>query len=221
MFTLAQQKAIAIVPKFVAALSIAGSSLILLLILRTDGSKRNTYHRLILGLSLADLSSSIAWFMTTWPVVAGTPGSYGAVGTQETCSAQGFFTQFSIVTVMYNASLAVYYVLVIVKGWKDADIAKIEPYFHLHALSWGFGTSIASLALGLFNPKGWDCWISPAPSGCKESWENGGVTTCERGDNASLYQWAFFYAPLWAAILLVTVAMVRYHCNSIKEEQIP
>jgi hypothetical protein len=117
-------------------------------------------------------------------------------------------------------SLAVYYVLVIVKGWKDADIVKIEPYFHLHALSWGIGTSIAGLTLGLFNPVGWDCWISAAPLGCKESWENNGVTTCERGDNGSLYQWAFYYGPLWAGIVVVTVSMVRYHCNSIKEGQI-
>jgi len=97
---------------------------------------------------------------------------------------------------MYNASLAVYYVMVIVKGYKNKEVEKIEPLFHINAILWGAGTAFASLGLTLFNQVGWDCWISAAPLGCKESWtlEPGEVTTCERGDNGSLYQWAFYYA---------------------------
>ena len=72
---------------------------------------------------------------------------YGAVGTQGTCSAQAFFAQFSLSTVMYNASLAVYYVLVVVKKKKDNEIARIEPWMHVNALAWGLGTGIGGLSL--------------------------------------------------------------------------
>ena len=111
---LAQQKAVAIAPKFTAFASLVGSFTIAFLILfRRDKKPKTTYHRLVLGMAFTDMSASAAWFFTTWPIPKGTPGVYGAVGNQQTCSAQAFFAQFSLSTVMYNASLAVYYVQVI------------------------------------------------------------------------------------------------------------
>jgi len=205
--TIAQQQAVAIAPKFTAAASAISSSIMIFLILGR-GKEKNTYHRLVLGMSLSDLLASIAWFFTTWPIPRGTPDVFGAVGNQQTCSAQAFFTQFSLSTVMYNASLAIYYVLVIVKGWIDRDIARVEALLHVNAISWGLGTTMTSLGLTLFNPVGWDCWIGAAPLGCQESWNSpDGTTTCERGDNASLYQWAFYFAPICSVILLVTGLM--------------
>lgn len=226
--TLAQQKAVAIAPKFTAFASAVGSAITCFLILRRGasgsssggGSKKRTYHRLVLGMSMCDFSASVAWFFTTWPIPKGTLGVYGAVGNQQTCSAQAFFAQFSLSTVMYNATLCVYYVLVIVKGWKDEDIVKIEPFFHGHAIAWGLGTGLASLGLTLFNQVGWDCWISAAPLGCQESWNSpDGTTTCVRGDNGSLYQWAFYYAPLWFVIVLVSGLMYWvYHTVKAQEK---
>eukprot|EP00984_Skeletonema_dohrnii_P027320 scaffold16853_cov105-Skeletonema_dohrnii-CCMP3373.AAC.1 len=108
---------------------------------------------------------------------------------------------------MYNASLAVYYVLVIVKKKSDNQIARIEPWLHANAIAWGLGTGIGGLSLEIFNQVGWDCWISAKPLGCKETWtlKEGEVGTCERGDNGSLYQWAFYYAPLWFVIVFVSL----------------
>ena len=121
---------------------------------------------------------------------------------------------------MYNASLAVYFFLVIVKGWSDDRISRVEPFIHLHAIAWGLGTACASVALGLFNQVGWDCWISAHPIGCDESWKNNGITTCERGDNGSLYQWAFYYAPLWAVIITVMILMYSvYHTVRVQERK--
>jgi len=184
--TLAQQMAVAIAPKFTAGLSALSSLVTCFLILRppkttggrqASSNKRGTYHRLVLGMSLCCLSSSVAWFFTTWPIPRDTPGVYGAVGTQGTCSAQAFFAQFSLSSVMYNASLSVYFVLVIVKKWSDDRILKIEPFIHLHAMAWGLGTALASIFLTLFNDLTWNCWISASPMGCEESWKNDGVTT--------------------------------------------
>lgn len=230
--TLAQQKAVAIAPKFTAGLSAIGSVVTCILILRPkakptrpqrgrqpSGKRRTTYHRLVLGMSLCCLSSSVAWFFTTWPIPRGTPGVYGAVGTVGTCTTQGFFAQFSMSSVMYNASLSVYYVLVIVKRWSDDRILRVEPYIHLHAMAWGLCTAIASASLALFNQVGWDCWISASPIGCDESWKNAGVTTCERGDNGSIYQWAFYYAPLWAVIPTVTSLMYWVYYTVRRQER--
>ena len=217
--TLAQQKAVAIAPKFTAGLSALGSALTCFLILWPK-RKCKTYHRLVLGMSLCCLSSSVAWFFTTWPIPRGTPDVFGAVGTEQTCSAQAFFAQFSLSAVMYNASLSVYYVLVIVKGWSDERILKVEPIFHLHSITWGLGTALASIGLTLFNQVGWDCWIGPHPLGCKESWKNNGMTTCSRGNNGTLYQWAFYYAPLWAVIVAVTVLMYWVYWTVRKQERI-
>lgn len=159
-------------------------------------------------MTLCDLTASVAWLFTTWPIPRGTPGVYGAVGNQHTCTAQAFFAQFSLSAVMYDASLTIYYVCVIVKGMKDSDIVKIEPLLHANAIAWGLGTALASLGLTLFNPVSWDCWISSAPLGCQESWNSpDGTTTCVRGDNGAIYQWAFYYAPLWFVIVLVSCLM--------------
>lgn len=120
---------------------------------------------------------------------------------------------------MYNASLSIFYVLVIVHGWKDDKIEKIEPLLHINAIAWGLGTGVASLSLTLFNQVGWDCWISAAPLGCQESWNSpDGTTTCVRGDNGSLYQWAFYYAPLWIAIILVICHMYWVYHTVRKQE---
>ena len=81
--TLAQQKAVAIAPKLTAFASILGSSTCIFLLLKRS-PKKKTYHRLVLGMSLCDLSASTAWFFTTWPIPAGTEGVYGAVGDQQT-----------------------------------------------------------------------------------------------------------------------------------------
>lgn len=212
--SLAKQQAIAIAPKITSFVSVLSSTAIICMIARNTGAtntngkeKRNTYHRLILGMSISDVLASLAFLCTTWPLPKGI--AWGAVGNQQTCSAQGFFSQISITTVYYNAGLAVYYVLVIVKGMSDEVIAKkFEPLIHAQAIILGLGTALAGQFLGLYNPLAWDCWIAPSPLGCQESWNNNGETTCIRGDNASIYQWVFFYAPLWFAIGLVVALML-------------
>jgi hypothetical protein len=92
MSSIAQQKAVALAPKFTAFASFVGSSLIaFLLLFRRDKKPKTTYHRLVLGMAFTDISASAAWFFTTWPIPKGTPGVYGAVGNQQTCSAQGVY----------------------------------------------------------------------------------------------------------------------------------
>jgi len=204
----------AILPKITSFFSLTSSLAIAYIVIANPRKKNKStpYHRLILGMSVCDFLASFAWFFTTWPIPKDT-GIYGAAGNQTSCSAQGFFTQFSLACVIYNLSVTIYYILVIIKKMKDAEIVKIEPYLHAMPIGIGVGVSTAALALGLLNPVGWDCWLGPSPMGCKESYmlEEGEVTDCVRGDNATLYTWYFFYAPLWLVILFITFSMLAIY----------
>jgi hypothetical protein len=219
--THSQQIVLALMPKLAATLSIAGSGYIFFDCLRRRRKTKdqNTYHRLMIGLSVCDVLMSAGLFTSTWPMPKETPNVWGAVGTVESCEAVGFLEQAGVAAVMYNGSLSTYYLLRIRYGWTASQIARVEPWMHAIPLIFGLATMIASLKLNLFNSGLFDCWIAPFPQGCQESWRTNGETTCERGDNASLYQWLFDLIPKWASILLVTINMVMTHQAVYRQER--
>jgi hypothetical protein len=63
------------------------------------------------------------------------------------------------------------------------------------------------------------CWIAQQQQGCDESCNHGGETTCTRGVNASLYRWVFYYAPLWLAIIQVTINMFLVYRTVYAQEK--
>jgi hypothetical protein len=218
-----EQVALAIAPKVTSAISIVGSAYIIY-----DAAKRclratsrnRTYHRLMIGLSVCDLSMSMGLFTSTWPMPRNTPNVWGAAGTTQTCSAVGFFEQAGVGAVLYNASLSTYYLLRIRFGWPTQRLVKAEYALHVIPIVFALATMIASLALDLFNSGLFDCWIAPYPQGCVESWRSpDGQTTCVRGNNASLYQWVFDVIPKWLAVLLVTVNMFVTHRGVYLQER--
>ena len=160
--------------------------------------------------SRSPFSFAIYILLHTGPIPPDVLPVWGSRGTQTTCSIQGFFAQTSIATVLYSGCLSIYYYLVIRCGWSQRRLenSKIEWMMHIFPLCFAIGTSSTSVAMGLMNPIGWDCWIASVPIECEESWLNGGRTNCERGDNANLFQWLFFYIPLWITIFGVTTIMV-------------
>lgn len=223
-----QQVALAIAPKITGSLSIMGSSYIIydcLRALKSGNNRHNTYRRLMMGISTVDIIMSTCFFLSTWPMPRGTPFTFGARGTPQTCTAQGFFAQIGVSSVMYNASLSTYYLLVIRYGWSESRIVKIEPWLHAIPLVFGVATMIAGLFLQLYNYGLWDCWIAGSPVGCEESWRNGGTTTCERGDNASLYQFVSVFTTLSYSLcikcnllpflLMVTTVSMRIDKSSL------
>jgi len=174
----------------------------------------SAFYRLMLCLSLSDLLASTAMFMTTWPIpkdeyVDGNPSElvYGNMGNRQTCTAQGFFIQLSIICPMYNALLALYYLLTIRHGWKEQDFQKKVEYVGQNiVISWGLGTAITGLVLKSYNNCSniW-CWIAQYPMGCGNGPDQ---TPCEYGENADVLRWIFYYGPLWVSIVLVTVSMI-------------
>lgn len=197
MSSLAWKKTFAITPKFSALISLLSSSALVYMITRNPlkKNKNKSYHRIMLGMSVCDICASAGWFMSTW-LEPSDSGTYGAVGTKATCSLQGFLTQISLSTIFYNGTLAIYYLLILVKKWDRERFAKIEPFLHLHALAWGIVTSIAGVSFQLYYPAGFSCWVT--------YWA---------------YKWIFLYGPLWIIIFLVTVCMSWVYWSVLQEEK--
>jgi hypothetical protein len=179
-------------PKLTGLISLCFSALVIYTVAICKEKRSKTYHRLLFGISCVDISSSFWLGLSTWPIPKET-GIIWASGNTQTCTLQGFFTQFGVASSFYNASLSVYYLLVIRYGWKEASIHKIEPFLHAFPISWGLGTAIAGLPLTIFNSANLWCWVAPYQ---------------DRGTDADLYRWVLFYGPLWLMILVVTVSLI-------------
>lgn len=200
-------KAYTIAPRISAPLSMFGSILILIEVLRKKRKDRKSYHRILLGMSCVDLYTSFWYIFSSYPVKG------GVVTNQALCSAQGWGLQMGLTIPIYNTMLAFFYMLVIRYRWNHDRLQKVELLFHIIPLSLGLGTSLAGLGLKLYNNANIWCWIASYPSTCKSSFENNGVTDCIRGNNADIYRLAFFYGPLFCSIILsiiLTVLTIQY-----------
>jgi len=200
MSSIAQQRALAILPKLTGGLSCCFSLITATLILRDSRKRSKVYHRLVLGMSFADISSSVWLAMSTWPIPEDT-GIVWAKGTQTTCTVQGFFTQFGISSPIYNVSLSLYYLLTIRYGWKEVALRKVEVFFHLLPFLWAAGTATAAGILDILHSANLWCWIAP-PSNPTEAKP---TVTAQQVD---IFRWVFFYAPLWLAISIVTIHLL-------------
>jgi hypothetical protein len=190
--TIGQQRALAVLPKITGFSSFIFSLVIAITIFRDKKKFSKVYHRLIFGMSCADISSSLWLAMSTWPIPKET-GVLWAVGNTTTCSFQGFFTQFGISSPLYNVSLSFYYLLAVRYSWRESHLKKVEPFFHVLPFAWALGTAIAGLFLKIFNSANLWCWIASYPG---------------RNMDTNVYRWALFYGPLWLAIFLVTMNLI-------------
>jgi hypothetical protein len=204
----AQLMASVLYPKFTPIASVVGSSLIIrdIILLRQNRSDGlSARYRILAGMSICDILSSSAWFLTSWPVPKDTPFGLWNVGNKQTCSTQGFFIQLAIGTVTYNACLALYYLLVIRYGWRNEYIAKhVEPWMHFVAVGFALSSGVAGLALDLFNPFGYICTLSA----CNQSFENKGHANCTRRDNARVYLVALWLGPVCCIIVFIAVSLL-------------
>mmetsp|Transcript_16053 Transcript_16053/g.46084 ORF Transcript_16053/g.46084 Transcript_16053/m.46084 type:complete len:490 (-) Transcript_16053:1226-2695(-) len=215
-----QRRWLAITPKLTASISFFSTVFIIWDVLRSKTKRDHTYHQFIVALSVCDLLIALGTFLSTWPIPSTEQGVWGASGTQQTCTAQGFVLQFTITAPLYNGSLSLYYVLMITFNWSERRLKRMRLWVHVSILAFGIGTSVAGLFLTLYNSANLWCWIASSPSGCVETVASpaGQDTTCVRGDNAnSIYRWAFYYIPLWFVIAFSTLAMLLTW-SSLKEK---
>ena len=199
-----QLKVLSIIPHVTGSMSVIGSSWIMFDVLRDRKKWHKTYHRLIFVMSFFDCLSSGAIMFSTIPIPRDTPGVYNARGTTATCTAQGFFTQLSIIGPMYNCMLAIYFFLLVGRGVPERRIAtKIEPYMHVTCWVLAFSMGFILLRMKMFNSSTLWCWQNDYPPNCEGKYGKPGPVPCERGKHAWLFRWLFYYALLWV-ILAVT-----------------
>lgn len=190
-FSVTQSRALALIPKFAGTVSMLFSLLIVVTVFRDRHKRNRTYHRLLCGISFVDISSSFWLGLSTWPIPRDS-GVLWAVGNERTCSLQGFFTQFGVASSFYNASLALYFLLVIKYGWQESRIRQIEPFLHAIPLLWGLGTAATGLGMGVLGNATLWCWINA---------------------QYEMHRWVMFYGPLWLMICLVTLSSVLIYMH--------
>lgn len=125
-----------------------------------------------------------------------------------TCNYQGFLLQLAIGAPLFNASLGLYYALMIRKKWTDKMLARIELWVHTVIWTFAIGTSIVLLPLKQYNQIGQVCWIIGSPVDCGDSTHiSNPEVPCERGDHAWLYGIFTFYGPLWVCVACCSYCM--------------
>lgn len=194
-----------VLQKISCTLSAVCSLMIFLSIYHGKANSNKTQQRFLLGISCSDFITSVTWIFSDLLMPP--------IGNIQSCNAQGFLVQFGVSSGMiYMVALQLQYVLAIKYGWSEKDLKRLEILLWTPLL-YSFGTAIAALVMDLYNPATWNCWIAPYPSDCTYTYAiNKGYsdlekTDCIRGNYATIYQWAFFYGPLWVSITLCIVAM--------------
>lgn len=194
-------------------------------ITRSSFNRSKPQQRLVLGISVSDFFSSTVWVLTPL-FIPPESGMIWATGNLTTCNVQGFLITFFVAAgVLYLCVLQLQYLLVIKYCWSQRRLKKIEAYLHAFPLRCGLTSAITNLILKNYNPANWDCWIAPLPGNCTSSYEirQGQTELTEtdfiRGDNANiLYQWVFFFGPLWVCEVFCLVVLFQVYTTVYNTE---
>lgn len=174
-----------VITKVVSVLSGIGSAYIIYNMIRERKLKR-TFERLLLCLCIANLISSISFFLGSWAVpkdppvgfedVYGGPGYWNevhptAVGNRGTCTLQGYGMYIgTIASVLFTSSIAVSLLLQIKFGFREEDMWLAEYCFYGISTAFPFLTATIILADRGFNPvRSGFCFINTDPFICKKS----------------------------------------------------
>jgi hypothetical protein len=188
-----------VAPTFSGSLSAISSALIIYVILRSETRLSSVYHRIMFGMSIADVLSSTAVALSTLPMPSYMPQEEELeyrwtagtrLGNNSTCNAQGFFQTFGLITTYhYNSMLCLYYACAVAFAMKENNIKKyVEPVLHGLPIVYGLVPSLYFLFNGLYNPQmgndlPYTSWCTP--SGYPMNCSDGSEQECIRGFNAT------------------------------------
>ena len=196
---------------FVSIPSILGASYIVQHVLRSRKRRGRSVTRIIGSMSAHDLLLACVQSLSSSIVPRELRGWIAlANGTWGTCQAVAFLQQgATISSVLYNATLTLYYLLSVRYSWNARQLRRIEPWLHAIPLFIGWGTAIAALPLNIYNPIFMGCDIVPFPMGC----DSNPFVPCQRGENAHKFRTAFYFTWIWATFAFLVVAMVMIYCK--------
>jgi len=140
------------IPHVTGALSMFGSGWIMAEVLLDQKKRKMPYHRIMFGLSFFDFISSFGFFLSNWT-------SHGSLfdlivkGSVFPCNAAGFACYLGSLTIpLYNASLSIYYHLVICRSWSEKRIEQnFEWYVRILIPSFGISIAIIPLIMQLYH----------------------------------------------------------------------
>lgn len=198
----------AVIPLVTAPMSVMSSILIIVMVMRSRIKLSHIYHRLMVGLSVADIILSSAMSFTSFPAPKETPDIWKGFGSQSTCDIQGFFFMLGASSApIYFLSLQVYYLCVIKYELNSDYMEKVEPFFHGVPITFGLVSAIIPVATESMNPGTSWCWIQASPMGCQSDPN----IECNRGTNAALQRWIFVGGPMVLILVLACIVMWKIY----------
>ncbi len=203
----------ALAPRFSGFTSTISSLIIIYVVLRSENRLSTIYHRIMVCMALSDMMSSTAIGLTTLPMPQGVLDIHivgTRLGTIGTCTAQGFFYTFGLVTgLSYYAILSVYYACAISLRLQEARIQKyLEPWFHVVPITLGTMASLPPLVRGLYSVSLYEAWcaFTPYPVG-----RNIVVSQDDVGTSEAIYEITIGTAVcITFMTILVSLAAVIY-----------
>jgi len=204
------------IPLLTGTLSVIGSGSILYSIWARRHIKfKDPQHRILGMMSIFDILYSVnkAFMFLTYPSGLGVP----TFGNDATCSFQGFLTQMGYAAGTYNLVLSVYYYLIINKGMKKEDFAKVwEKVLHGIVITCHMSFAIIGVSIGLFNPTPGFCYIAPGPYGCKTNPD----VPCRFEYTAAYFYEAFAQGWIQVAYvgIIVTNSLIWLHVRKQEKE---
>lgn len=203
-------KAIAIIPKFGATLSIISSGFLARHISKKGLRDVSLQSIMMFFISIMDIIGSFFGnFLSTWMVPSDLPRGYGApfaAGNMATCEAQGFFVVMSRVyfAIAYTELAALYW-LIVHRGWSKEATKKmrIRLAFLLPPPIIALGIAIPPLFFEMYNVGIYNCSVNPYPYDCDDIQDK----ECTRGRYATQYQ-----VGLFASSLTCNVAIIIFMC---------
>jgi len=213
-----------IAPRLSGSLSAVSSATIIYLIFRSQTRLSSIYHQIMLCMSIADITSTLAMVLTTIPMPREMPQekelgfewSGGRYGNHATCAAQGFLIfSGSVAMFGFNAMLCLYYACAVAFQMKEKTIRKyILPIIYGVPLVSGFGLSITALFADSYNPptdlmSGYWCVANTYPTDCSEKDDS-----CLRGNYGVIHKAAIVLFVLVCVAVFIMVTSLVLVVNS-------
>lgn len=214
-------QALNIIPMISGSLSIIGSSLTIYIILSDRKRKLPLiFYRLILGMTIFDISTAFGCFMSSIPVPMHRESvmedkAWFAAGNDVTCTVQGFLFQLGFTVVYYNSALMLYYLLRIKYNKNEMWIkTHFERWIHMFAIFMALGSSISGVFLQVYNPGTTICLVAPSPLGCIGNPD----VSCERGKYVFIFMLSTHIIWMLASVLCMCISLWMVW-NSIRNRE--
>ena len=202
------------------SISFVSSLIVIAMIFNSKTKLTLPYRRIIFALSIYEIILAMGNILTL-PMIPASDNIWGSMGNDASCNALGFMMYVgSSGVIMYNLSLCVLYICIIVYSMKQRDFtAKIEPFLHVIPILLSFACGSILLVKQYYNLGSYSvsCWIASYPSNCGTD-EN---VPCERGEHYKQMRMSFLFIPtaFTFSVIVITMCCVYHKVYKIEKSR--